>query len=212
MGFRRIIFAIFPITKEYYRFLNSITNKVSLWQWVKWKISRDKRIYWPVHPVTEVTGVDNIYVGYGSNPGTRAGCYIQGNGGLYIGNYVAFASNVALISSNHDVYDQSKYTDKEVILEDYCWIASGAMIMPGVHLGPRTIVAANSVVTHSFPDGYCIVGGNPAKLIKELDPEKFHAHKFREEFYGFIPKEKFKKFAKRHLSNNRYIDKILSKN
>lgn len=64
----------------------------------------------------------------------------------------------------------------------------GALIMPGVELGPRTIVGAGSVVTHSFPDGYCVIAGNTAKLIKTLDKEKFIPTKYATEYYGFIPK------------------------
>ncbi|MBS7109518.1 MAG: hypothetical protein KH076_09760 [Streptococcus sp.] len=44
-----------------------------------------------------------------------------------------------------------------------------SVILPGVILGDHTIVGAGAVVTHSFPDGYCIIGGNPARIIKALD-------------------------------------------
>ena len=44
-----------------------------------------------------------------------------------------------------------------------------SVILPGVTLGPHTIVGAGSVVTHSFPDGYCVIAGNPARLIRTLD-------------------------------------------
>ena len=81
--------------------------------------------------------------------------------------------------------------------------------MPGVHLGLRTIVGASSVVTKSFPDGYCVIGGNPAKLIKELDKEKFVPTKYEEEYYGFVPKNEFKKFAQKHLKDNKYYNEII---
>lgn len=58
----------------------------------------------------------------------------------------------------------------------------------------------------SFPDGFCVIGGNPAKLIKELDKEKFVPTKYPEEYYGYVPKEKFGEFAKKHLRNNRYFE------
>ena len=48
----------------------------------------------------------------------------------------------------------------------------GAIILPGVTLGDFTIVAAGAVVTKSFPDGHVVLGGNPAKVIKHLEPEK----------------------------------------
>lgn len=81
------------------------------------------------------------------------------------------------------------------------------VILPGVVLGTRTIVGAGSIVTKSFPDGYCILAGNPAKIIKNLDKDKFVATQFKTEYYGFIPKNKFRKFSKKHLWNNKYLNK-----
>ncbi|MDE6726916.1 MAG: galactoside O-acetyltransferase, partial [Oscillospiraceae bacterium] len=52
------------------------------------------------------------------------------------------------------------------------WIGAGATILPGVTVGKYAIVGAASVVTHDVPD-YAVVVGNPAKLIKTLDAEKF---------------------------------------
>jgi acetyltransferase-like isoleucine patch superfamily enzyme len=144
-------------------------------------------------------------VGINTNAGTRPGCYLQGNGGIYIGNYVHFASNIGVISGNHDLNDQTKHKTKEVRIGDYTWIGMGAIILPGVILGTRTIVGAGSVVTKSFPNGYCVIAGNPARLIKTLDPSEFKPTKFRTEYYGYIPKEMFGKWSKKHLSNNQYI-------
>jgi acetyltransferase-like isoleucine patch superfamily enzyme len=44
-----------------------------------------------------------------------------------------------------------------------------SVIHPGDKLGPHTTVGAGSIVTKSFEDGYCVIAGNPAKLIKKLD-------------------------------------------
>lgn len=202
---KSITLSIFPFLLEYVRFHKSIVNAVPFKDWLFFYWRKDKRIYWPVHKNSEVTHPDRIFVGINSNVGTRPGCYIQGNGGVYIGNYVGIASNVGVISGNHDLYDQTKHINREVRVEDYCWIGMGAIVLPGVVLGPRTIVAAGAVVTKSFPDGFCVIGGNPARLLKTLDKDKFVPTKFREEFYGFVPKEKFKDFAKKHLKKNIYL-------
>lgn len=207
MKIRAILRQILPPPISTYRyFKGSITNRVSFLQYIGFLLRKDKRIYWPVHKNSEVTHPERIFVGVNTNAGTRPGCYLQGNGGIYIGNYVHFASNIGIISGNHDLYDQRKHVLKEVRIGDYTWIGQGAIILPGVVLGPRTIVGAGSVVTKSFPDGYCVIGGNPAKVIKTLDPNQFKPTKFSTEFYGYIPKEKFAKWAKIHLKQNKYIN------
>lgn len=205
---KRIVYFLFPPLKHYHRFMKSQSNAVSFNQWLAYWLKNNKKLYWPVHKNSEVTHPNNIFVGINSNAGTRPGCYIQGNGGVWIGNYVRFASNIGVISGNHGLYDHMKHENKEVRIEDYCWIGMNVVIMPGVHLGPRTVVGAGSVVTKSFSDGYCVIGGNPAKLIKELDKEKFMPTKYEEEYYGFVPKAKFAKFAEKHLKDNRYFDTI----
>ena len=126
-----------------------------------------------------------------------------------MGNYVTIARNVGIISANHDIYDHTKHYGKEVRIDDYCWIGMNVMILPGVHLGPRTIVGAGSVVTKSFPDGYCLIGGNPARIIKTIDKDKFVLTKFQTEFYGYVTKDKFKAYASKYLKGNRYYREMI---
>ena len=52
------------------------------------------------------------------------------------------------------------------------WIGAGATILPGTCVGAHAIVGAASVVTKDVPD-YAVVVGNPAKVVKMLDAEKF---------------------------------------
>lgn len=42
-----------------------------------------------------------------------------------------------------------------------------SVILPGVVLGEHTVVGAGSIVTKSFSEGYCVIAGNPAKIIKK---------------------------------------------
>lgn len=207
---KQLVYFFFPPLKKHHRFVKSQSNSVSFKQWALFWLRKDKGVYWPVHENSEVTHPYNIFIGINSNAGTRPGCYIQGNGGIWIGNYVHFASNIGVISGNHGIYDHMKHDNKEVKIEDYCWIGMNVVIMPGVHLGPRTIVGAGSVVTKSFPEGYCVIGGNPANLIKELDKDKFVPTKYEEEYYGFVPEEDFEKFAKKHLKQNKYFNFMIN--
>lgn len=54
-----------------------------------------------------------------------------------------------------------------VIIEDDVWIGEMVCIMPGVTIGQGSIIGANAVVTKDIPS-YCVAGGNPAKVIKQL--------------------------------------------
>ena len=123
-----------------------------------------------------------------------------GSRGVHIGDFVQFGPNVGILSSNHSLYEQNKSVNKPIKIGDHCWIGMGSIVLAGVELGPRTIVGANAVVTKSFPEGYCVIAGNPAKVIKLLERDKFVPENPEYEFYGFIPAEKFEK--KRH----KYID------
>ena len=199
---------LIPLVRNYSDFKLSQTNKIDFFKWLRFNVLGGG-IYWPIHRNSEVTHPQNIYVGINSNAGTRPGCYLQGNGGIWIGNYVHFASNIGIISGNHSLYNQMEHELKEVRIEDYCWIGMNVVILPGVHLGPRTIVGAGSVVTKSFPDGYCVIGGNPARIIKLIDKEKFVPTKFKTEFYGYVAKKKFPRYAHKHLNDNKYFNLII---
>ena len=93
-------------------------------------------------------------------------------GGITIEDEVQIAANVQLISNNHDAYDRQVLTCKPVRIKKGAWIGAGASILPGVCVGKHAIVGAGSVVTKDVPD-YAVAVGNPAKVIKMLDQEKF---------------------------------------
>lgn len=54
----------------------------------------------------------------------------------------------------------------DTIIGNDVWIGQNVTVMPGVHIGDGSIIAANSVVTKDVPP-YHIAGGNPAKIIKK---------------------------------------------
>lgn len=54
---------------------------------------------------------------------------------------------------------------KSVIVDSFCWLATNAIILPGIHLGEGSIIAAGAVVTkNTLP--FTVYGGIPAKPIK----------------------------------------------
>jgi len=95
-------------------------------------------------------------------------------GGITIEDNAMIAANVQLISNNHDPYDRAVLPCKPVLIKKGAWVGAGATILPGVCVGRYAIVGAASVVTRDIPD-YAVAVGNPARVIKMLDPEKCEA-------------------------------------
>ena len=59
----------------------------------------------------------------------------------------------------------------DTVVGNDVWIGQNATILPGVHIGDGAVVAANAVVAKDVPP-YCIVGGNPARLLKRRFDEE----------------------------------------
>ena len=88
---------------------------------------------------------------------------------IHFGKYVGVANGVKILSRNHLLNDLWRFDNYEdVYIDDYCWIGANVVILPNVHLGEHTVVGAGAVVTKSFPDGYVVIAGNPARIIKRL--------------------------------------------
>ena len=141
--------------------------------WFKQKILNlggNRKAHWPVHWTSKIYDVGKIIVGVDAYPGYMNGCYIQGKGGILIGDYTQIGPNVVIVTTNHDFYDLRLEIEKPVKIGKYCWIAAGVKIMPGVEIGDWTTVGAGAIVTKSFPEGHCIIGGIPASLITRLLP------------------------------------------
>ena len=64
--------------------------------------------------------------------------------------------------------DFQNKVDKGIVVGNDVVIGMNSVILKGVHIGNRSIVAANSLVTKDVPDD-CIVGGNPAKIIRKIN-------------------------------------------
>lgn len=193
---KTIIKKILPYYSKFER-LAKTKQPVSYKEYLKFKLHRNK-VYWYCNERCTVANSKNIYVGINSLVG-REGNYIQGAGKIFIGNYVRIATNVGLLSSNHDLYDHNKHHEAPIKIGDYSWVGMNSVITAGVELGPRTIVGAGSVVTKSFPDGYCVIAGTPAKVVKYLDKDKFVPWHYEEEWYGYLTKEEFEKNRKKYI-------------
>ncbi len=90
---------------------------------------------------------------------------------LFIGDRVAIAPRVSLITASGPSYSQLKQIYKgfsgKIIIEDDAWIGTGAIIMPDVTVGQGAIVGAGAVVTKDIPP-FTVVVGIPARPVKRI--------------------------------------------
>lgn len=111
----------------------------------------------------------------------KSNTFIECTGGVSIGRYFHVGRGLTIFSVSHNYesnaipYD-STILYKKVIIRDFVWCGANVTILPGVTVGEGAVLGAGSVVTKDVPDG-AIVGGNPAKVIKYRDMEKFETLK-----------------------------------
>lgn len=119
----------------------------------------------------QILGWEKLSIG--KNVSIHSNCYIDANGEIEIGDNVSIAHNSTILSTNHDWKDISlpiKYnpvTYGKVTVFDDVWIGCGCRILAGVSIGSRSIIAAGAVVNKHVKSN-TIVGGVPAKIIKEI--------------------------------------------
>lgn len=106
----------------------------------------------------------------GDYSGIGLNCRLQGP--VHIGKFVMMGPEVLIYTKNHEVEDiekpmifQGETAAQLVIIGDDVWIGARAIVLPGVHIGQGAVIAAGAVVTRNV-EPYTIVGGVPAKLIK----------------------------------------------
>jgi len=97
-------------------------------------------------------------------------CTFLDMGGITLEDHVLIGPKVSLITENHplDPTQRRGMICKPVLIKRNAWIGTGATILPGVTIGENAVVAAGAVVSKDVPDNV-VVGGIPAKIIKEIN-------------------------------------------
>lgn len=86
---------------------------------------------------------------------------------IMIGKKVCINDGVKLLSASHNVADpQWRHLKAPIIIDDYAWVCTDAIILPGVHVGRGAVIGAGAVVSKDVKIGE-IVAGNPAKPIQK---------------------------------------------
>ena len=78
-------------------------------------------------------------------------------------------------------YDKRMIT-KEVVIGENVWIGTNVIILPGVTIGEGAVVGAGAVVSKDVPP-CAVVGGNPAKILKYRNQEKYNELKAQGKVY-----------------------------
>ena len=87
--------------------------------------------------------------------------------GIHIGENTLVAGGATILSHDHcKRIDNNQPFLIDTFIGKNCFVAVGAIILPGVKIGDEVIVGAGAVVTKDVPSN-CVVAGNPAKIIRE---------------------------------------------
>jgi len=119
-----------------------------------------------------------ISIGCGTS--IARGFVVRGEGKLTVGRYCAIGETVLILTSNHDIARLSisyRVQDRilgkrfvarkrDVIIGNDVWVGDRAIILAGVMVGDGAVIGAGAVVTRSVPS-FAVVGGNPARVIKQ---------------------------------------------
>lgn len=89
-------------------------------------------------------------------------------GGVTLEDNVQIGPHVTVVTDNHDFDNRYVLKCKSIRICKNAWIGANATILPGVTVGENAVVAAGAVVTKDVPAN-TVVGGNPARVIKQLE-------------------------------------------
>ena len=102
-------------------------------------------------------------------PGVRISSAV----GVTIGHSVMMAHGVYLTDADwHDLYDRTAPgRSAPIVIEDNVWLGDGTIVCKGVKIGENSVVGAGAVVVEDIPPN-AVAAGNPARVVKQLDPER----------------------------------------
>ena len=109
---------------------------------------------------------------FGDNIDFMMGSIASANGdsNVFIGSNCKIAHNVSIKATEHRISLEGDCIAGECVYRDItvssgCWICAGVIIIPGVKVGKRNVIAAGAVVTINTPDNV-LVAGVPASIKK----------------------------------------------
>lgn len=117
-----------------------------------------------------------FYCDYGTNIelGERVffnfNCVVLDVCSVRIGDFTLFGPGVQILTPVHPMNAELRRREeygKPIEIGSDVWVGGGALILPGVKIGSRSVIGAGSVVTRDIPEGV-FAAGNPCRVIREI--------------------------------------------
>lgn len=124
-----------------------------------------------------------FYCDYGSNIelGHRVffnfNCVVLDVCRVAIGDFTLFGPAVQILTPMHPLNAQLRRKQefgKPIEIGSDVWVGGGALILPGVRVGSRSVIGAGSVVARDIPEGV-FAAGNPCRVIREITDDELAA-------------------------------------
>lgn len=166
-----------PIRLLFYRLVTSWLPESRGFSWKRmWlrfagaKVGRNVRIY----SSARFWGNGNLVIGDDVHIGSEVMIYLVSPAGISIGNCVDIGPRVTILTGSHEIDREGAHiagrgVAKSVMISDGCWLGARSVVLPGVILATKTLVAAGAVVTRSIAEPKLLVAGVPAVVKKNLD-------------------------------------------
>lgn len=122
-----------------------------------------------ISPDARIWGTDTVTVE--DDVGINAFTHIFGAGGVHIGarTMISTGCSIAAITHSEQIATRSIGIELPVVIEEDCWLGTGAIILPGVRVGRGSIIGAGAVVTKDIPP-LSLAVGVPARVVRQITP------------------------------------------
>jgi len=144
------------------------------------------------HTIIDIEKGGKLILFSDAHVGLGAKIIVKESGKLIVGDHFAISGTTTIICAKsisfggdvqlswnslicdtdaHSIYsaDGSRINpDAPIVIGNHVWMAANTTILKGTQICDNTIIASNSLVNGKFTEGNCIIGGSPAKKIKNI--------------------------------------------